>query len=166
MSDAKKGRVLKTPNSHYPADIDVLFTGVKSPCGLAYNQGVLFVAANGIEEILCKDVVGETIINPNYISVVRIKDKMKELSICRPEFNSWRKKVLQSVLKQHLSNQSERREKNEKPIVKFQDGDIMGAPLALWAGVLDEKQLLVIGTTNGDIHVCEYTSKAWCPPKS
>ena len=120
VSDQARGVVLKVRASHYPADIEQILSGLKSPTGLTYDNGIVFVAESGRGQIVLKDITGETILNPDAMSLAKLKAKLKQPSLWKAEYGRYRKTQLKVVLKSYLSQECNSKGKSNTSVLELQ----------------------------------------------
>ena len=77
VSDNATGKVLKVRTSHYLANVTVEVQSFDCPVGIALHSNVLCVAESQKSTIFVKVLVGQTIIDPNKLTVPQIREKLK-----------------------------------------------------------------------------------------
>ena len=85
---------------HYPVDVCEIEKGLSMPLGIAHSKGVLYVAENGKGKIRVIDTVGNTVYNPNLLTVKDLKSVLRNLGVSFTA--SATKDVLKTCLKETL----------------------------------------------------------------
>ena len=70
ISDVGTGKILKVRASHYPASVAV---EVDSSVGIALYNGVLYIAESRKSTTVCKNLTGETIVDPSKLTVKQLQ---------------------------------------------------------------------------------------------
>jgi hypothetical protein len=107
ISDIGSQKVLKVRVSHYPANVTVEVDSLDCPVGIAVQKGVLYIAESRKSYIVFKDLTGQTVLDPNKLTVAQLRKFLKEAGAWDDSDNRKKKKPLkdklQQVLKERLS---------------------------------------------------------------
>ena len=78
ISDVETGKVVKVRASHYPASVAIEVDSLDCPVGIAYNNGVLYIAESRKSAVVYKDLTGETVVEPSKLTVKQLQTKLKD----------------------------------------------------------------------------------------
>ena len=78
ISDVETGKVVKVRASLYPASVAIEVDSLDCPVGIAYNNGVLYIAESRKSAIVYKDLTGETVVEPSKLTVKQLQTKLKD----------------------------------------------------------------------------------------
>ena len=97
------GKVYKVRANHYPADVTVEMDNLDHPIGVAFYKNILYCAENKRNAIVFKDLIGETIVNVDKLTVKKIKEKLKEMELWNEIYNRKPKNFLKINSEKHLT---------------------------------------------------------------
>lgn len=158
ISDIRRGTVFKIRTSHYPAEVQAIITKLDTPLGLEYFNGILYVAECGKNQIIYKDLEGCQILDPVKMTVIKMKNKLKELDLWQNAYNSYKKEDLKRVLESYLGSKGKKdlsQERQSHHVLKILGQFKMSKPASLCSCTLSGKDTLIIGSMAGDILWCE-----------
>ena len=75
ITDNKKSRLFLA-RLHYPVDVTEISKSLKHPNGVAYSNGIVFVADTGNERVVYKAIGSSVFIDPNKMKVVNLRAQL------------------------------------------------------------------------------------------
>ncbi len=78
IRDIWSRKVLKVRVSHYPANVTAEVDSLDCPVGIALQKGVLYIAESRKSYIVFKDLAGQTVDDPNKLTVPQLRKTLKE----------------------------------------------------------------------------------------
>ncbi len=97
------GTIYTVRANHYPADVSSLKDKVQSPLGMCYTGGILYISECYINQVRCIDIKGEVIVEPNKLTVAKLKAALKRFGLWVQRFNSAKRDELKRVLCEYLN---------------------------------------------------------------
>ena len=147
ISDIGTRNVLKVRASHYPANVTVEVDSLDCPVGIALQNGVLYIAESRKCCIVFKDLTGQTVVDPNKLTVPQLRQTLKEAGAWDDGDSRKKKKPLkeklQQVIKEKLSKRGSAACSNKLQM----ENDIQN-PLAL---IFDKDGNLFVSTKQGTV---------------
>ena len=104
VADKEKGKILSA-HLHYPVDVVEIVSGLSCPVAITYRHGMLLIADVGKQPILCTDLTGDHILNPEKMTVKQLRKALKDRRLLPPGNNS-KKGELQKALKSWMDANS------------------------------------------------------------
>ena len=158
VADIGKNAVFKVRVGHYPAGIDSVVLGLDKPLALSYHNGILFIAECNKNRIVFRDITGCTVLQPASMTVVMLKQNLKDLGLWKKECETMKKKQLQSLLQNHLNElKSHVKHSNNNSGIDILDGIEVEMPSSLHVCKCGETDMVFVGnaTMTGQILCCE-----------
>lgn len=87
VAEKEKGKILSAP-LHYPVDVVEIVSGLSCPVAITYRHGLLLIADVGKQPILCSDLTGDHILNPEKMTVKQLRKALKDRRLLPPGNNS------------------------------------------------------------------------------
>ena len=117
VSDIEKGKVFSVCASHYPAEAETVLKSLSNPIALSFHEGVLYVAECSKNRISYKDLAGEKVLNPQSMTVAKLKVALCKLGAEKSEYRCLKKHVLQAMLQDQLQSIRTKTNQNVKDSV-------------------------------------------------
>ena len=114
------------------------------PVGIALQKGVLYIAESRKSYILFKDLTGQTVVDPNKLTVPQLRKTLKEAGAWDKSDNRKKKKPLKDKLQQVLKERLSRRDSTCSN--KLQMENNIENPLTL---IFDKDDYLFASTKQG-----------------